>query len=83
MSDPFRAPPGPQLAGETTLHNSVLIRSHEPAKAGSHSWIMLGGLAVVIVAGGAFWAYVQSHPEGPIVNHAVAAAPRTETPWSG
>jgi hypothetical protein len=83
MSDQFRAPPGPDTAGSTTLHNSVLIRSRQPPRAAAHSWIMVGGLAVAIVAGGAFWAYAQTHPAGPLVNHAVAAAPTSATPWAG
>jgi hypothetical protein len=52
----------------------VLTRTHEPARAGHHSWLMIVPLAVVIVAGAAFWVYVSGHPGGPIVNHAVAAA---------
>jgi hypothetical protein len=56
------------------LHNSVLTRTHEPPRAGHHTWMMIVPLAVVIVAGAAFWVYVSGHPTGPIVNHAVAAA---------
>jgi hypothetical protein len=36
--------------------------------------MMIVPLAVVIVAGAAFWVYVSGHPSGPIVNHAVAVA---------
>ncbi len=61
------------------FHNPVLTRTHEPARAGNHSWIMLGALAVAIVAGVAFWAYAASHPAGPVVNHAVAASAPTYT----
>ena len=61
--------PGPN--GDPGLHNPVLTRTHEPPRAGNHSWIMLGALAVAIVAGAAFWWYNQAHPAGPLVNHAV------------
>ena len=72
MSDP----PANDAGG---LHNPVLTRTHEPARSGNHSWIMLGGLAVAIIAGAAFWAYASSHPAGPLVNHAVAASAPTYT----
>jgi hypothetical protein len=62
------------------LHNSVLTRPHEPPRAGNHSWIMLGALGVALVAGAAFWVYDTTHPAGPLVNHAVAAAPATPAP---
>lgn len=64
--------PSSQPGGEPTYHNSVLTRSHEPARSGSHPWLMVVPLVVVIIAGGIFWAYVSGHPASPIVNHAVA-----------
>ena len=63
----------PQPVGEG-LHNSVLTRTHQPPRAGNHSWLMIVPLMVVIVAGAAFWVYASGHQGGPIVNHAVAAA---------
>lgn len=64
--------PGPHV--DPGLHNPVLTRTHEPPRAGNHAWIMLGALGVVIVAGAAFWWYNDTHPAGPMVNHAVAPA---------
>jgi hypothetical protein len=66
--------PSPQPESEEAYHNTVLTRTHEPARSGNHSWLMIIPLVVVVVAGGAFWFYVNGHPSGPIVNHAVAAA---------
>lgn len=63
--------PPPRANDEPALHNSVLTRSHEPPRSGDHRWLMIVPLGVVLVAGAAFWAYVQTHPEGPLVNHAV------------
>ena len=65
--------PSSQPGGEG-FHNSVLTRTHQPPRAGNHSWLMIVPLVVVIVAGAAFWVYASGHPGGPIVNHAVAAA---------
>lgn len=64
-------PPG---SAEPGLHNSVLTRTHEPPRSGNHSWIMLGALGVAIVAGAGFWWFNQTHPAGPLVNHAVSGA---------
>ena len=66
--------PSPQPDGEISFHNSVLTRSHEPARSGNHSWLMIVPLIVVLVAAVAFWVYASGHSTGPIVNHAVAAA---------
>ncbi len=66
--------PSAQPDGELSYHNSVLTRSHEPARSGSHNWLMIIPLVVVVLAGAAFWVYVSGHPAGPIVNHAVAQA---------
>lgn len=72
MSSPHVSPSSqPDAEG---LHNSVLTRTHEPARAGHHTWMMIVPLVVVLVAGAAFWVYASGHPSGPIVNHAVAAA---------
>ena len=68
-----QVPPSSQPAVEG-LHNSVLTRTHQPPRAGNHSWLMIVPLIVVLVAGAGFWVYVSGHPGGPIVNHAVAAA---------
>jgi len=75
--------PPPQANDEPALHNSVLTRSHEPPRSGDHRWLMIVPLAVVLVAGAAFWAYVQTHPTGPIVNHAVANVQAAPTAPSG
>jgi hypothetical protein len=66
--------PPPQPDGELSIHNPILTRSHEPPRAGHHSWLMIVPLVVVIVAGAAFWVYANGHPSGPLVNHAVAQA---------
>jgi hypothetical protein len=66
--------PSPQPDVEAGLHNSVLTRTHEPARSGSHSWMMTIPLVVVLIAAGAFWVYASGHRGGPIVNHAVAQA---------
>ncbi len=68
------ASPSSQPNGEPGFHNPVLTRSHEPPRAGNHTWLMIVPLVVVVIAGAAFWVYVSGHPSGPIVNHAVAAA---------
>lgn len=69
-------------SNEPALHNSVLTRTHEPPRSGNHSWIMVVPLVVAIIAGAGFWVFVQSHPSGPLVNHAVAAAPMKPA-WAG
>jgi len=66
-----QASPSPQPDVEAAFHNSVLTRTHEPARA-NHTWLMIVPLVVVVVAGAAFWVYVSGHPASPIVNHAVA-----------
>ncbi|HEY2708115.1 MAG TPA: hypothetical protein VGI95_08675 [Caulobacteraceae bacterium] len=43
---------------------------------------MVVPLVVAIIAGAGFWVFVQSHPSGPLVNHAVAAAPMKPA-WAG
>jgi hypothetical protein len=70
-------PTEPAAPDAPAFHNPVLTRTHEPARSGNHSWIMLGALAVAVVAGAAFWYFDQTHPAGPLVNHAVAAVPAT------
>jgi hypothetical protein len=79
MADPA-APPGspPQAAhDEPFYHNPVLTRSHEPSRATGGPWLVVIPLAVVLIAGAAFWVYVQGHPGGPVVNHSVAAESTT------
>jgi len=78
MSDSLK-PTTPDPAAGGALHNSVLMRSHEPPRSASHTWIMFGALGVAIVAGVAFWAFAATHPAGPIENHAVAASTQTYT----
>jgi hypothetical protein len=76
---------GPELSspasGEGVIHNSVLIRTHEPARI-SHAWVAPAVLGVAIVAGAAIWGFMATHPSGPVVNHSVSAAPTTFTPGS-
>lgn len=72
-----QASPSSQPDVEQAFHNSVLTRTHEPPRAGRHSWLMVVPLVVVVIAGAAFWVYVSGHPATPIVNHAVAQAPST------
>jgi hypothetical protein len=57
------------------FHNPVLTRTHEPARAHSSPWLVVIPVVLAVVAGVGAWVYVQTHPSGPIVNHAVAAAP--------
>jgi len=78
MSDSLKSTP-PEPAAGGALHNPVLTRSHEPPRAGSHAWIMLGGLGVAVIAGAAFWFFAATHPAGPVENHAVAASTQTYT----
>ena len=70
-SEPASPTPQPD---EVSYHNPVLTRSHEPPRSGNHSWLMIIPLVVVVIAGAAFWVYVNAHPSGPIINHAVAQA---------
>jgi hypothetical protein len=61
-------------------HNPVLTRSHEPPQA-NHAWVAIIPAIVAVVAGVAIWAYVGTQKTVPIVNHSVAAAPTSVTPW--
>ncbi|HEX3919966.1 MAG TPA: hypothetical protein VHW60_21715 [Caulobacteraceae bacterium] len=72
MSDQLSAKP-PSEAEGAGFHNSVLIRTHEPRRAGGNPWLTRAPLVVALVAGVAFWAYLSAHPAAPIVNHAVGA----------
>jgi hypothetical protein len=71
-------PDAPAVAGET-VHNSVLIRTHEPVRE-SHSWLAPTLLGVAVVTGAIIWGVVATHPGGPVVNHSVAAAPTSFAP---
>ena len=55
------------------LHNSVLLRTHEPEPAYRH-WVVPALVAVAILIGAAVWGFVATHPSGPVVNHAVAGS---------
>jgi len=73
-----RTPAPPAVAdGADGIHNTVLIRTHEPRR-GSHGWIVPAVLGVAILASALI--FVAGHPAGPLVNHAVAAAPTSFTP---
>jgi hypothetical protein len=67
----------PPLAAhdEPMFHNPVLTRTKEPARVMGGPWLVVIPLAVVILAGGVFAAFVATHPAPPLVNHAVAALP--------
>ena len=67
--------------GEGVIHNSVLIRTHEPSRT-THSWAAPAVLAVAIVMAGAIWGFMATHTSGPVVNHSVAEAPTTIVPSS-
>jgi hypothetical protein len=73
------APAG--AGGEGAIHNSVLIRTHEPQRT-THSWAAPAVLGVAIVIAGAIWGFMATHASGPVVNHAVGAAPTTIVPTS-
>ncbi|MBV9993683.1 MAG: hypothetical protein JO127_00590 [Caulobacteraceae bacterium] len=68
-----RTTSGPSASDEPVVHNSVLIRTHEPGE--SKRWIMPAILGAFVVIGVAAWAYVESQPAPPVVNHAVGEAP--------
>ena len=68
-----QASPSSQPDVDPGFHNSVLTRTHEPARSGNHSWMMIVPLVVVLIAGAAFWVYASGHP-GQAVNHPVAQA---------
>ena len=71
--------PAATAADAEPIHNSVLIRTHEPARA-SHSWIAPTVLGVAVLTAALIWGFVATHSTGPLVNHAVAAAPTSFTP---
>jgi hypothetical protein len=73
-------PAAPAAAGEV-IHNSVLIRTHEPPRE-SHSWVAPTLLGVAVVTGAIIWGVMATHPSGPVVNHAVASAPTSFAPNS-
>jgi len=67
-----QSPDAPVAAGEA--HNSVLIRTHEPARE-THPWVAPTLLGVAVVTGAIIWGMMATHPSGPVVNHAVSSAP--------
>ena len=66
--------PSAPAGGEGVIHNSVLIRTHEPPRE-RHPWLVPTLLGVALVTGAVIWGVVATHPTGPVVNHAVADAP--------
>ena len=75
---------GPDLAApaEGVIHNSVLIRSHEPVRT-THSWVAPTLLGVAILAGAIIWGVMSIQPTTTVVNHSVAAAPTAATAYDG
>jgi len=61
------------------VHNSVLIRTHEPPRE-SHRWLAPTLLGVAILTGAIIWGVMATHPAGPLENHAVASAPTSFLP---
>jgi hypothetical protein len=72
---------GAESASAGEMHNSVLIRTHEPARM-SHSWVAPAVLGVAILGAAAIWGFIATHPSGPVVNHSVSAAPTSFAPSS-
>jgi len=73
--------PATPASGEGVIHNSVLIRTHEPTRM-THAWVAPAVLGVAIVAGAAIWGFMATHPSGALVNHSVASAPTSFAPSS-
>ncbi|HVN00884.1 MAG TPA: hypothetical protein VMT68_11800 [Caulobacteraceae bacterium] len=71
----------PETEPDSGVHNSVLIRTHEPMRE-SHAWLAPALIGVAIVIGAAIWGFMATHPAGPIVNHSVAKAPTAQTAFS-
>ena len=72
----------PAPAAGEGMHNSVLIRTHEPRQADhGRLYTMLLGVGIVVAA--AVWIVVEIQPHQTIVNHAVAAAPATTSQAGG
>jgi hypothetical protein len=71
----------PPTSDEPTVHNPVLIRTHEPHEP-KNRWMvptLIG--AFIVVVGGGVWAYMATHPTAPLGVHAVTAA-SNNTPGS-
>jgi hypothetical protein len=71
--------PEPELG--SGVHNSVLIRTHEPMRE-SHAWLAPALVGTAIVIGAAIWGFMATHPTGPVVNNSVANAPTAKTAFS-
>jgi len=71
--------PSAPASGEGVIHNSVLIRTHEPARE-THPWAAPAVLGVAVVVGAIIWGVMATHPTGPVENHSVASAPTTFVP---
>ena len=67
---------GPDMAApaEGVIHNSVLIRSHEPVRT-THSWVAPTLLGVAVLAGAIIWGVMSLQPTTVVVNHAVGDTP--------
>ena len=74
MSPTFDDPAVGAEAHSDGVHNSVLIRTHEPVRT-THSWVVPTLLAIAVVGAGAIWGFMATHPAGPVVNHAVSDSP--------
>ena len=56
------------------VHNSVLIRTHEPARE-THPWAVPAVLGVAVVCAAIIWGVMATHPGSPVANHSVGDAP--------
>jgi hypothetical protein len=80
MAAQFDDGPHTPASGEGVIHNSVLIRTHEPSRM-THRWVVPAVLGLAILAGGSIWGVMATHPSGPLVNQSVASAP-TSPGWA-
>jgi hypothetical protein len=67
-------PDTPAAAAAEAVHNSVLIRTHEPPRE-THPWVAPTLLGIAAVTGAIIWGVIATHPAGPVVNHSVSSAP--------
>jgi hypothetical protein len=71
--------PSAPASGEGAFHNSVLIRTHEPARE-TNRWAAPAMVGAAVVIGAVIWGVMATHPTGPLENHSVASEPTTFVP---